>query len=264
MRRIIAAGALLVTGACASVPAVAPEAVRGVPGFDTRDYPGDAALRTWFAASPYRWVGYYLAAPCHTGTTWTGRRAPLRDMGWGFGVLFVGEQDWAPGAGAADTTRAAAGEPRCTRTNLTAERGTADAAAAAGAAAAEGFPPGTVIFLDVERVENVSPGLAAYVRAWAGGLLDGGRYVPGLYSHDTNAEELITVLTEEFLRRQRVEQPRLWVARQAGFDIDSAPTGSGHPAAVWQGVFDRLEAWGGMVLPIDVNVADSPDPSRGR
>src|SRR5690349_21330073 len=33
-------------------------------GFDTRVYPGEAALRTWKQRSPYEWVGYYLPAPC--------------------------------------------------------------------------------------------------------------------------------------------------------------------------------------------------------
>ena len=42
-----------------------PGVTRGVPGFDTRDYPGTAAMRAWRDASPYRWVGYYLTgAPC--------------------------------------------------------------------------------------------------------------------------------------------------------------------------------------------------------
>ncbi|HEX6589816.1 MAG TPA: hypothetical protein VF039_12405, partial [Longimicrobiales bacterium] len=55
---------------------------RGVPGFDTRDYPGDGVMARWRETSPYRWVGYYLQAPCYTGTTWIGKRVPLEQMGW--------------------------------------------------------------------------------------------------------------------------------------------------------------------------------------
>lgn len=253
--------------ACAPLPVGGPIPARGVPGFDTRDYPGDATMRRWFDASPYRWVGYYLPAPCYTGTTWTGRREALRQMGWGFAVLYVGEQDWQairPAAG--DTVPVAErGARRCASENLTAENGAAHAGEAESAAAADGFPQGTVIFLDVERVDRVSPELSAYVRSWITTMLDRGRYAPGLYAHDLNAAELYAILAEEFVRRQRTERPRLWVARQEGFDVARAPGESGYPvASVWQGRFDTREEWDGVTLRIDVNVADSADPSGGR
>lgn len=239
---------------------------RGVPGFDTRDYPGEAPMRAWIDASPYRWVGYYLPAPCYTGTSWQGRRATLHGMGWGFAVLFVGEQDWsAMRAVGADTATVAVENPRCSSVNLTSDHGVRHAADAASATADEGFPNGTVVYLDVERVENVSTEMAAYVRAWAGALLDDGRYVPGIYAHDRNAAALVTILTEEFLRRQRVEQPRLWVAGGSGFDVRRSPAESGYPfATAWQGVFNTRESWGGHELLIDVNVATVADPSRAR
>jgi len=257
----VAAGA-----ACAPLQTVAPGVARGVPGFDTRDYPGDATMRRWMESSPYRWVGYYLPAPCYTGTTWTGRRDALRNMGWGFAVLYVGEQDWAAmQALPQDTVPVAVEGARCSSANLTAEQGSRHAAEAQAATARDGFPDGTVIFLNVERVERVSPRLLAYVRSWTGAVLDGGRHVPGLYAHDHNAAELYTAVAEEFARRGRVERPRLWVARAAGFDINRSPAESGYPvAAAWQGRFDIREAWDGVTLTIDVNVADSTDPSRGR
>jgi hypothetical protein len=257
---------VLTAGACAPLPVGGPIPARGVPGFDTRDYPGDATMRRWFAASPYRWVGYYLPAPCYTGTTWTGRRQVLAEQGWGFAVLYVGEQDWrAMQAAPGDTIPVAQPGARCATANLTAANGAAHAAAAAAAAAADGFPAGTVVFLNVERMERVEPELAAYVRSWFAALLDGGRYVPGLYAHDLNAAQLYAILAEEFARRGRAERPRLWVARQAGFDIARSPVESGHGVATaWQGRFDVRETWDGITLNIDVNVADSADPSRGR
>lgn len=249
---------------CAAAPVREAEAAAGVPGMDTRDYPGDAVMRTWRDVSPYRWVGYYLPAPCYTGMSWTGRRASLRRMGWGFAVIYVGEQDWAAMGHASDTTPPVE-NPRCTRANLTERHGTAHAAAAAASAASEGFPRGTIIFLDVERVEHVSVELAAYVRSWVGELLEHGRYVPGLYAHDDNTPELYTLLAEEFLRQGRLERPRLWVAKQRGFAPGTHPARSGYPvAAIWQGIFNVRESHGGTTLLIDVNVADSADPSRGR
>jgi hypothetical protein len=265
----IPAIALLAVGmaaGCAPLPVGAPAPDRGVPGFDTRDYPGASTMQQWYEASPYRWVGYYLPSPCYTGTTWTGHRAELRSMGWGFAVLYVGEQDWrAMQAAPGDTAQVAVEGARCTSANLTQELAVTHAAEAEHAAASDGFPDGTVIFLNVERVETVSPELSAYVRSWFATMLERGRFVPGLYAHDHNAAELYAVLAEEFARRGRTERPRLWVARSAGFDVRRSPAESGYPVAVaWQGRFDIREAWGGVTLTIDVNVADSPDPSRGR
>jgi hypothetical protein len=258
-------GASLLAG-CAQLPVGAPVPARGVPGFDTRDYPGDATMRRWFNASPYRWVGYYLPSPCYTGTTWSGRRDALRQIGWGFAVLYVGEQDWrSMRAAAGDTAQVATQGDRCVTANLSQQQGTTHAAAAETAAAADGFPNGTVIFLNVERVERVSPELAAYARAWFAAMLERGRFLPGLYAHDHNATELYTILAEEFIRHGRTERARLWVARSADFDVRRSPAESGYPVATaWQGRFDISETWDDVTLNIDVNVADSADPSRGR
>ncbi|HEX6308390.1 MAG TPA: glycoside hydrolase domain-containing protein [Longimicrobiales bacterium] len=260
---ITAAAVLSLATACVAPARVAvrPEP-RGVPGFDTRDYPGDAVMRGWFGDSPYRWVGYYLPAPCYTGTTWTGRRSSLRAMGWGFAVLYVGEQDW--GAMGARTDTSTAPSPRCTSAHLTAEQGRAHGEEAAAAAAADGFPGGTIIFLDVERVDRVSPELATYVRGWTVRVLEDGRFEPGLYAHDVNVEALYPLLADEYARHQRSGRPALWVARTTGFDLLASPRESGYAAAIWQGILNTREEWNGGVLNIDVNVADSPDPSRGR
>jgi hypothetical protein len=239
-----------------------PVTPRGVPGFDTRSYPGDATMSRWLEASPYRWVGFYLPAPCYTGTTWQGKRDDLARIGWGAAVLFVGEQDWARStperAGAAADSTA----PRCTRDNLTPERGRADATAASEAASAEGFSPGTWIYLDVERVETVSHELERYVEAWARGLLDDGRFLPGLYAHEANAEALVGVMADALRTAGHPGGPRLWVAKPRGFSLRRAPSESGFPgAAIWQGRLDARETWGGITLRIDANVAASGSPS---
>lgn len=225
---------------------------RGVPGFDTRDYPGDGVMARWREHSPYRWVGYYLPAPCYTGTSWVGRRATLERLDWGIAVLYVGEQDWqAMGTPPATTDSAAAADPRCTSGNLTADNGSAHARDALERTAGEGFPAGTTIFLDVERVNEVSPRLAEYVAAWARTVARDGRYPPGLYAHGRNAAALVEVA--EAAAGRTVP---LWVASSRGFDVTAAPAESGHPRAViWQGAFDREERWGDVSLNIDVNVA---------
>jgi hypothetical protein len=234
------------------------------PGFDTMLYPGDAVMARWRAESPYRWVGYYLRSPCHPRDSWVGTRAALESMGWGLAVLYVGEQDWRHIAGGATGPGLTPpGEaPRCTPGNLTAEHGAADAADAERALAADGFPPGTVVYLNVERVDRITPELTAYVGAWVGALLDGGRYVPGLYAHFSNAPNLRALAAGEFAGRGRADRPRLWVARTGDFSLDRHPRDSGvEHANAWQGVLDTSETWGGTTLRIDRNVADSPSPS---
>lgn len=219
-------------------------------------------MRSWLQASPYRWVGFYLPAPCYTGTTWRGKRPELTAMGWGLAVVFVGEQDWPERRGeAAEVEVADSTAIRCTRSNLTPEQGREDAAEAAGEAADEGFPRGTWIYLDVERVEEVSPALEAYVRSWAHGLAADGRYRPGLYAHASNAPALLAAM-QDAGSGEDPDPTRLWVARPEGFTLRRGPTESGFPGAViWQGRLDVTETWGGVTLRIDANVAETGRPS---
>jgi hypothetical protein len=243
-RRCVVA-VVLVTWIAACVPPPPPGAAtappRGVPGFDTRDYPGDAALRAWLESSPYRWIGFYLPSPCYRGTSWQGTRERIEGMGWGVAVLFVGEQDWAEIL-PADQVIADPTLPRCARHNLHGERGRVDGAAATVAAAAEGFADGTVIYLNVERVETVSSDLRDYVSAWAAAVLEDGPYLPGLYAHARNAAELHGLLVAEFQRAERPGEPRLWVATTRGFDLARGPEESGFPAAHTGDVGRRVAA----------------------
>src|SRR5688500_4680620 len=232
-----------------------------LPGFDTRVYPGAAAMEAWRKNSPYAWVGYYLPAPCYTGRTWIGKRAELHAQGWGTAVLFVGEQDWRA-MGRTDTAGVATQNPRCTAANLTAANGTLHAQVADSTASAEGFDKNTIIFLDVERVDSVSAALADYVRAWAAQLLAGAQYTPGLYAHERNAAALHAVMIEQFSAARRNTRPALWVAKSSPlFTLSSRPSESGLvDASIWQGLHNREGVWGGVTLRIDSNVAATEGP----
>lgn len=271
---LAASGAL---GACATVgppPPGAPRdtvAFRGVPGFDTSIYPGDSTLARWRTSSPYRWVGYYLPSPCHTDNSWVGRRGSVERTGLGVAVIFMGEQDWGAAATVAGPTKTggAAGAPatgsaaRCTRTNLTAVRGKADAVSADSAMAAEGFPAGSHIYLDVEPVDSVSAALVSYVIAWMDGVLDRGRYLPAVYAHARNADSLRAVQVREYGAKGNAVPPRFWVAGgPAPFDLHYSPAASAVTYAnIWQGISNVTQSWAGKALRIDVNVADTPSPS---
>ena len=145
--RLLSVFLLLAPIGCAPA-AVSPGPANVHPGFDTGVYPGEAAMRTWRSASPYRWVGYYLPSPCHRDASWRGTRPVLERMGWGMAVLYVGQQAFedAPQA-MPDSTRPIL----CSRTLLTAERGRTDARDAIARTSSEGFPRGSIVFLDVER-----------------------------------------------------------------------------------------------------------------
>ena len=289
MRPTLPALLALAAAACsagppATSPAPEPAPTRAYaahPGFDAYYYPGEAALRAWRApASPYRWVGFYLPAPCHRETSWSGTRAAIEGLGWGVAVLYVGQQTWegqsqvAPAAPppSADTLRAPgdsaavpAGRPAtpaCAPSQLTAARGAADGADAAARAAAEGFATGTTIFLDVERMERVPAAMEEYVRAWVRAVAADGRYRVGLYCHARNATALHDLVRAELAAAGAGATVPVWVASSAGFDLAKRPEEVGHPfATVWQGAFDVTETWNGVTLRVDANVAAAPSPS---
>lgn len=235
-------------------------------GFDTHTYPGDRAMQRWKDVSPYQWVGYYLpAAPCHESTSWAGRRATLEAMGWGVAVIYVGQQTWdgvaAPPVAKAERRLAEEGRA-CHKAFVTAERGAAEAADAIATTDTEGFARGTVIYLDIEYMDRTHQRMQDYARAWVREVLADGRYRPGIYVHTRNARDIHVLVREEYARAGLAEEPPFWVAGGPRFDTTKKPQQVGHSfASAWQGILDVNQTWGGIRLPIDVNVAAVPSPS---
>ena len=131
-------------------------------GFDLNEYPGDAALpvlRKTFSFSSY-WLG---PPPGEKRTTWKGKRPALEAQGFGFVVLFNGK-DIRSLNNDADAGR----------------KGTADAGSAAKSAQQEGFPTGTIIFLDIEEGGRLPDAYHHYIRTWTEGLESAG-YRAGVY-----------------------------------------------------------------------------------
>jgi hypothetical protein len=267
-------------------------------GFDTFAYPGDAAMRAWQTADqPYKWVGYYLSAPCHTDSSWEGKRDTLSSMGWGMAVIYVGQQTWGrtPGAKVAVTrfvtrrvrqVRTRSGKrvvsyvnkrvpvrvmvfPRASRNSscstqlVSASRGTADANDAIAKTAGEGFAEGTVIFLDIERMESVPQAMRDYYRAWTRRVIEDGRFRPAYYAHSFNANLVYSDVKQVLSGAGISTDPPFWISGGGGFSKDKAPAEVGHAfAQVWQGILDVVETHNGVRLPIDVNVAQLPSPSE--
>ena len=253
------AAILVASAACAPSVSGGGSGIVTHPGFDTRIYPGAETMRIWRADSPYRWVGYYLSSPCHRESSWSGRRAEIEQLGWGLAVLYVGQQTF-DGMAPPDT---AAGTPiLCSRTLLTGEQGRRDGQDAVAAAIREGFPTGSVIFLNVERMQTIPDSMRTYYSAWQRELLGDGRYLPGTYAHQVNAAHLHRLAAAAYSEAGRTESPPFWVAGGRDFALDRPAWAIGLPfARIWQGALDVQRTWGGRTLLIDENVATSAAPS---
>jgi hypothetical protein len=233
-------------------------------GFDTNVYPGDKAMRAWKTSGKYEWVGYYLPAPCHKDPSWAGKRERLVDMGWGMAVIYVGQQTWGrtPRPGSKAAQRVLKSGATCNADLVSADRGRLDGDDAVAKAAADGFPKGTVIFLDIERMEKMPQAMRDYYRAWAERVIADGRYRTGVYVHAHNAADVHDDLQQVYAAAGNKEEPTIWVASGHNFSRDKLPADVGHMFAdVWQGMLDIVETNGGVKLPIDVNVAAVPSPS---
>ena len=143
-------------------------------GFDRNDYPGDAAMQQ--LRKVFRFTGYWLTNPPGEGAnSWVGKRATLRAQGWGFLVLADGRFDKEIlKAQKAGTTPAALGK--------------SDAATAVAAARREGFPAGTILFLDQEEGGRLLDEQAAYLLAWTEAVAGLG-FKPGVYASGQRVQD---------------------------------------------------------------------------
>ena len=176
--------ALLALGSArALAPRQAPTQSVTYLGFDANTYPGDAllpALRQSFA-----FTGYWLNnPPGASGNSWVGRRAAVRDAGFGFLVLFNGRL--------AKELKHVAGATAI---------GAADGRAAVAAARKEGFPARTLIFLDQEEGGRMTPPQIAYILAWTDAIA-ASDFRAGIYCSGMPAKEgkVQTVVTAENIR----------------------------------------------------------------
>lgn len=264
-------------------PSTSPEVRPGeFVGFDRNVYPGDdrlAELRRHFA-----FTGFWLNLPPGAdANTWSGKRRTLVDAGFGFLVLFNGRVD-------ADIKRS-----RLAADTL----GRQDAADAIAATRREGFPDQTIVFLDQEEGGRLLPEQAAYFFAWTEAVSTSafrpGAYLSGQPSEDgvgTDGKPLMITTAQdvrEHVAAQHLHPVVFWVAQ------DTCPPSPGCTvqaprlresgtldATVWQFAQSprrpaitqscaKTYAADGLCyagvssdLFVDLNVANSADPSHGR
>lgn len=258
-------------------------------GFDTNVYPGDRAMDAWKRSGEYEWVGYYLSAPCHSDDTWSGTREKLVHAGWGLAVIYVGQQTWGKSYKPVTTTKkvrvattrrgkrhfvtrtmkrtstipvATSNDGHCSASFVNTAQGKIDARDAVATTVREGFPRGTVIFLDVEFMDVLPQRMRDYYRSWTREVLADGRYRAGIYAHTRNAGTVYDDVSDEYDAAGVAGDPPFWIAGKGSFSIESAPTEVGHQfATAWQGILDVVRTHNGVELPIDISVASVPSPS---
>jgi hypothetical protein len=275
---------LLTATACArqSPTTTTPVAatVQNPIGFDSNDYPGDAALpalRRHFA-----FAGYWLTnPPGERHNPWIGKRDVLLHNGFGFLILANGKTD-------AEITRAK-------RTGTTpAALGAKDAAAAIAAAQREHFPPNTILFLDQEEGGRLNANQSSYLLAWTEAVAHSG-YRPGVYASgqpvDDSPGKTITTIQNirEMVASQHLHEIAFWVYQDAcppanGCTLQPPPlASSGTPDVIaWQyaqsprrkentaacgktyAADGNCYASGVPGIWLDLSVASSSDPSHGR
>ena len=247
-------------------------------GFDKNVFPGEEALTS--LRKTFSFAGYWLNhPPTEAPDTWLGKRKLLQEKGFGFLVLFNGRF-----------------YKELTAPNDPNVLGMQDAFLASETARREGFPPGTVIFLDIEEGGRLLSEQRVYVHAWIDGVnisgFHAGIYCSGMPVTEASGDVVITAqdIRDHAGNRQIV----FWVYNDAcppspGCAFAKkvpAPSESGVAFVdVWQfaqspkrkdmalSCPNNHAADGNCYAPavaglpsifVDLDTATSPDPSRGR
>lgn len=262
---------------------------RSYLGFDRNDYPGDAALPALRAH--FRYTSYWLTPPPGaTHTTWTGKRALLRHHGFGFLVLFNGRAfaelkgREAAALGTSDGQAAVAaarreGFARNVRIFLDQEEGGrllpeqaaylfawVDAVRAAGARAGVycsgiGVPDGAggtistaedIARREMARASSSSKNRSAERRLALWIANDACPPSPGCTLAQPSLAEVLSPATAAFARAWQYAQSPRRAAFSAGCPASQAPDGNCYAPGVAKQAH----------LFVDLNVADSPNPSE--
>ena len=241
-------------------------------GFDRNDYPGDANLKT--LRQTFSFTGYWLTPPPGSkSNTWTGKRSVIEQAGFGFAVLYTGKAYAQLKGSEAESI------------------GAADGLSAAELAKKEGFPKGTVIFLDQEEGGRMLPAQKAYLLAWIDSLSStdyrAGLYCSGIPAKEADSGSFITTADDikQFASDRKIV---FFIANDA---CPPSPGCTLKPPAITDTATPYADIWQlaqsprrspysdacaktysadgncyprGSRLHVDLDVATSADPSHGR
>ena len=215
----------------------------GVAGVDTRDYPGNNIMHWLFENTNLKWTGFYLTpAPCQGEERgWMSKYDDLKNMGWGFAPIFVGQQP--PGH-------------NCASNILTEAQGTKDAELATNLSSSAGFVDGSVIYLDIES-GSLSNEFMLYITGWIGEMISINKYSPGVYCSHRNANKLKNESLAAAFWVWKIEK----LCPPPPFPTDP-PSNSGIKFAnVWQRYQNCVIDAGGTRINVDLNTSTTSNPS---
>jgi Rv2525c-like, glycoside hydrolase-like domain len=265
-----------------STPKVRPEDTPQPPtsaylGFDLNTYPGDDALPV--LRKTFSFGGFWLSIPPGAKeNTWTSKRQAMLSAKFGFLILYNGPLSKELKSAAQATNR-----------------GSVDALKAAATAKKEGFPAGSIIFVDIEEGGRLPANYHAYLRAWVDGLARAayraGAYCSGMPVSEGNR---VTIFTADDIRNSLGKRDMTYFVYNDACPPSPGcvvahnpppPSASGVPyAAVWQFAQSPVRkqfagrcaatynADGNCYAPgdakhawfLDLNSATTPDPSSPR
>jgi hypothetical protein len=247
-------------------------------GMDRNQYLGDQAMQT--LKGQFAFTGYWLNnPPGASSNSWTGKRAVLQKLGFGFLLLFNGREY---------NELKASGDAAAV--------GRRDGEAALKAAATEGFPQRAIVFLDQEQGGRMLPEQRAYIHAWADTVIKGGYragvYCSGIPFHES--KRALVVTANDIRENAGGREIHLFISNDQcgpspGCVFPKSPpspsAGGVSFAEIWQyaqsprrpdmtaacrktyaadGNCYPPSVGSGTGLHIDVDSADSPDPSHAR
>lgn len=159
----MAVGASLLGTHTSAQPPTKPTTILGV---DTYSYPGARALQKLWSDFSYRIIGFYLShSPSKIDHTWLSQRGELAKAGWGLFPTFLGYQHPNPPPGL----------------------GTKHGAIAVGLMQKAGFPPNSVVYLDVETPKESGGAFQVYMEEWMK-VVRAANFYPGVYCSYKMAE----------------------------------------------------------------------------
>jgi hypothetical protein len=244
-------------------------------GFDRNDYPGDANLKT--LRQTFAYAGYWLNIPPGArANSWPGHRATVEAAGFGFLVLYNGRL-YAELKSEANALR----------------MGKSDGSTAVSSARREGFPTGTIIFLDEEQGGRMLPEQKAYIYAWVDAIVAAG-FRAGIYCSGMASPDEQHVVTAQDIRQNAGSRQITYWAINYGCPPSPGCSFPQRPPSPAKSGVDFAEVWqfaqspqrkdvpghctnynpdgncyppgtsASQGLHIDLNTSNSPDPSHGR
>jgi hypothetical protein len=236
----------------AQVKRVAQSARRG---FDACEAQAITTLQTWWTASPYRDVNFYMGGrnrACSQARLTASWVTQALDIGWYLIPTWVGYQS---------PSSICTGCAKFSTNSATARtQGVDEANLAANAAEALGLTKPNIIYFNLEKYNTETSAEPAFIDGWSAQIRARG-YVPAMYVHWTNVNSFVSIANPP---------QSIWVARWSGSG-GTAPSTAPDPNAItgvsktifvnnriWQHYGDVNQTWGGVSVAIDMNVANGP------